>query len=268
MKSRHLRRTLQEVPRRLRTERLFDARCLESGNGESQLSNRILGSRLPGRGCGPRAGFTCAGHVPLYGPFFCEEFSAPTRRAIREVFPENRSRRFDLAVHNLNKQSLIKLKQEELPRDKVSGDYIFPSSPTFLERLEMIRSNVSLEPKPREYGHYVRISRREFNEETHSKVAVRLIGQRVYGIRSDMKVPQKYFGHFRYCNGFLILTAPQDVPIGLARFLASIWVTDPHSLWLERPESLKQSLRQVPARFLESVCKPCDFSFESDSEDE
>jgi len=234
----------------------------------SQLSNRILGSRLPGRGCGPRAGKTCTGHVPLYGPFFCEEFSTPTRLAIREVFPETRCRRFDLATHNLNKQSLIKLKQEELPRDKVSGDYLFPSSPTFLERLEMIRSNVPLVPKSREYGHYVRISRSEFNEETHSQLAVRLIGHRVYGIRSDIKVPQKYFGHFRYCNGFLILTAPRDVPVGLARFLASIWVTDPHSLWLERPESLKQSLRQVPVRFLESICKPIDFSFESDSEDE
>jgi len=267
MKSRHLPAKRQEVPRRLRTERLFDAQCLVEGT-ISPLSNRILGSVLPIRGCGPGANGICTGHVPLYGPCFCEEFSTPIRRAIREVFPECRSRRFDLAVHNLNKVSLVKLRQEELPRDKVSGDYLFPSSPTFLERLEMIRSNVPLVPKPRIYGHYVRLTRNEFNVTTHTNVVVRFIGHRVYGIRSDVKVPQKYFGYFRYCNGFLILTAPRAMPIGLARFLASIWVRDPHSLWLERPETLKQSLREVPARFFESTSTLREFSFESDSEEE
>jgi len=58
------------------------------------------------------------------------------------------------------------------------------------------------------------------------------------------------------------------MPIGLARFLAGIWCTDPHSLWLERPETLKQSLREVPPRFLEPSGTLKDFTFESDSEDE
>jgi hypothetical protein len=99
-------------------------------------------------------------------------------------------------------------------------------------------------------------------------LACRIIGHRVYGLRSDIEVPQKYFGYFRYCNGFSILTAPRAMPIGLARFLAGKWVTDPHSLWLERPETLKQSLRRVPVRFLEPVGYESDFSFESDSEEE
>jgi len=164
------------------------------------------------------------------------------------------------------KRSLIKLKQEEMPRDKVSGNYLYPTSPTFLERLEMIRSDVSSE-RVQLYGRYVRVSLSVFNE--NSRLAVRLIGHRVYGLRSDVEVPNKWFGYFRYCNGFSIVTAPRAMPIGLARFLASIWVTDPHSLWLERPETLKQSLRRVPVKFLKFIGDTkSDFSFESDSEEE
>jgi hypothetical protein len=58
------------------------------------------------------------------------------------------------------------------------------------------------------------------------------------------------------------------MPIGLARFLARIWCIDPHSLWLERLETLRQSLREVPIRFLEPVDDLSDFSFESDSDEE
>jgi hypothetical protein len=249
MTNRHLRRKT-EVPRRLRTERLFDARCLPSGVSETHLSKRIHGSVLPGRGCGPGAPFRCTGHVPLYGPFFCEELSVPCKRAIGEIFPEVRRRRFDLTTHNLMKRSLIKLRQEELPRDSVSGKYLFPSFPTFLERLEMLRSNQGLESNDQLYGPSVRVSRSEFNE--NSRLAARIVNRNVYGLRSDIEVPQRYFGHFRYCNGFSILTAPY-IPVGLARFLASIWVTDPHSLWLSRPETLKQCLRKVPLRLYESV---------------
>jgi hypothetical protein len=57
------------------------------------------------------------------------------------------------------------------------------------------------------------------------------------------------------------------MPIGLARFLASIWVTDPHSLWLERPETLKQCLKRVPVRIYNSIGDTDSvFTFESDSE--
>jgi len=255
-----------EVPRKLNSERLFAARCLEKGFVQTPLSDRIHGKVLPRRGCGPGQGFTCAGHVPLYGPFFCCEFSARTKAAIGEVFPEVRLSKFNLRTHNLMKQSLIRLKQEELPRDKVSGNYLFPSSPTFLERLEMIRAEQQPRGRTREYGSYCRVSRNAFNE--NARLVKRLVGHRVYGLRSDVKVPAKWLGHFRYCNGFSILTAPRAMPIGLARFLASIWCIDPHSLWLERLETLKQSLREVPIRFLESVDDLSDFSFESDSDEE
>jgi len=254
-----------EVPRRLNIKRLFDAQCVPMSENP-QLDNRIYGGILPHRSkdLSMKHGYTLR---PLYGPCFCEEFSTPTKEAIREVFPEVRCRRFDLATHNLNKQSLIKLPRKDLPRDKISGDYLYPTSPTFLERLEMIRSGATPGSITRLYGRTVRVSQKEFND--NSRLAVRIVNRNVFGLRSDIEVPRKYFGYFRYCNGFLMLTAPRAMPIGLARFLAGIWCTDPHSLWLERPETLRQCLRRVPYGVYHSVgATESVFSFESDSEEE
>lgn len=153
-----------------------------------------------------------------------------------------------------------------MPREKFSGDYLFPTFPTFLERLEMARIDYKSNTGERPFGRYVRVGLTEFN--ANSRLAAKIINRNVYGLRSDIKVPNKYFGYFRYCNGFSILTAPRAMPIGLARFLASIWCTDPHSLWLERRETLKQCLRRTPFRLYESVGALSDFSFESDSEEE
>jgi hypothetical protein len=72
----------------------------------------------------------------------------------------------------------------------------------------------------------------------------------VVGLRSDVEVPEKYLGYFRYRWGFLILTAPFILPIGLTRFIVSLWVRNPHSLWLEWFGTLKQYLRVVPSRLL------------------
>jgi hypothetical protein len=153
-----------------------------------------------------------------------------------------------------------------MPRDKISGKYLFPSSPTFLERLEMARSGYDPETGAPPFGLTTRVSVRRFNED--SRLAAGIVYRNVYGLRSDVKLPEKFFGYFRYCNGFSILTAPRIIPVGLARFLASIWVTDPHSLWLSRPETLKQCLRRIPVGILNSIGDDSDFSFESDSEEE
>jgi hypothetical protein len=106
----------------------------------------------------------------------------------------------------------------------------------------------------------------EFNR--NPRLASRVIGQYVIGLRSDIEVPEVFLGHFRYCNGFSILTTPYKVPIGLARFLASIWITDPHSLWLSESGTLKKILRKIPTRFIGSYPDKSNFTFESDSDDE
>jgi hypothetical protein len=76
-------------------------------------------------------------------------------------------------------------------------------------------------------------------------LANRIVSHNVIGIRSNVEIPKKFLGHFRYRWNFLILTTYR-MPPGLARFLASKWLLDPTSLWLERKVSLKRFLREVP----------------------
>jgi hypothetical protein len=94
----------------------------------------------------------------------------------------------------------------------------------------------------------VAVPLRQFN--TDIGLARRIIRRQVIGIRSDIAVPEKFWGYFRYRWNFLILTSPTSLPSGLTRFLASVWCTDPHSLWLERKVTLKQYLRDVPRAVL------------------
>lgn len=75
----------------------------------------------------------------------------------------------------------------------------------------------------------------------------------IVGIRSDIEVPEKFSGYFRYSRGFLILTAPYNLPIGLARFLLGRWAEDPTSLWLEWYGTLKKYLREVPFALLKGI---------------
>jgi hypothetical protein len=102
----------------------------------------------------------------------------------------------------------------------------------------------------REYssGKTCRVSIDQFNGD--SELIKRIVMRHVVGIRSDIEVPEKFLGYFRYRWGFLILTAPFILPIGLARFIVSLWVRNPHSLWLEWFGTLKQYLRAVPSRLL------------------
>jgi hypothetical protein len=83
-------------------------------------------------------------------------------------------------------------------------------------------------------------------------LAVAVVLQNVLGVRSDIAVPEKFLGYFRYRQGFLLLTAPGMIPIGLARFTCSLWATDPNSLWLRRKGTLKKFLRAVPLRTFRS----------------
>jgi len=102
----------------------------------------------------------------------------------------------------------------------------------------------------REYqlGKTQKVSSDVFNGD--SELIKRIVRRHIVGVRSDIEVPEKFLGYFRYRWGFLILTAPGILPIGLARFLVGLWVRNPHSLWLEWFGTLKQYLRAVPSRLL------------------
>jgi len=178
------------------------------------------------------------------GTFVNLEFKQ--RLYIREIFPECRVANVSIDIHRRNKEALHRLKASDWPSKE--GRALWPSSPTFLERLEMLRRGVS-PCNERTPGMVYRESIHNFNKSV--ELCKRVIGRAVLGLRSDVEIPDKYLGYFRYCRNFAILTAPYALNIGLARFLASLWVNDPFSLWLERRVSLRQYLRELPLSFKE-----------------
>jgi len=59
-----------------------------------------------------------------------------------------------------------------------------------------------------------------------------------------MEVPKKFLEYFRYRDGFLILAVRHALPIGLVRFLLSLWIRCPLSLWLVEPVRFKYYLKR------------------------
>lgn len=162
---------------------------------------------------------------------------------IRKVLPPGSVRLGygNLSVHRRQEREVLRLHETSWP--SYHDGPAWPTTPTFNEWLEMIRYGNF--PLDRVYDNCtLQVSLRQFNSDIG--LAKRIIRRQIIGIRSDIAVPAKYWGYFRYRWNFLILTSPTCLPSGLTRFLASIWCTDPHSLWLERKVTLKQYLRSVP----------------------
>jgi len=170
------------------------------------------------------------------------QLSAEANDLARLVMPAGRMRTGykDSFVHQDQKSRAIALPKAAWPRSR--GRSAWPSSPNFNEILEMSRRGIT-PADPKVYGDVISVPFSEFNN--FSELVIRTVSRSVIGIRADVRVPPKWLGHFRYRWNFLILTAP-TLPIGLARFLLSKWLTDPYSLWLERRVSLKSYLRQFP----------------------
>jgi hypothetical protein len=137
---------------------------------------------------------------------------------------------------------------EALPRScwpRISGKPAWPSSPNLNEFLDMSRRGIkNCSRDVRVGGSFASIQLSEFN--SNIELAKRVISRNVLGIRSDVKVPEKFWKFFCYRWNFLILSVHGKMPAGLARFLASVWITNPYSLWLERRVTLKQYLRELP----------------------
>jgi len=137
---------------------------------------------------------------------------------------------------------------ETLPRScwpRISGKPAWPSSPNLNEYLDMLRKGVKNDsPNVRVGGSIASTTLRVFN--SNIELAKRVIARNVLAIRSDKAVPVKYRKYFCYRWNFLVLSIHGVMPSGLARFLASVWLTDPFSLWLERKVTLKSYLRELP----------------------
>jgi len=143
-----------------------------------------------------------------------------------------------LAAHRSNREAVFKLPVDQWP--SLSGRSLWPSSLTINELLEASQRGWTEYPSIPPPPIITRVGVREFNGNPF--LAKEIVRRNVVGIRSDLEIPKRYLDHFRYRRNFLILTAPV-IPIGLARFLASVWITDPSSLWLERMVSFKKFLK-------------------------
>jgi len=143
-------------------------------------------------------------------------------------------------VHHVWQSGVAKpLRTEDWPR--LATRSAWPSSPTFNEMLEMQRGGLQPLPMMRCRETPGHTSLKEFNENV--KLRARIIAKQIIGIRSDVKISSKYLDRFRYGRGFLILTAPFNLPTGLVRELAGQWIRNPHNLWLREKVSLKNFLR-------------------------
>jgi len=176
------------------------------------------------------------------------ELDKLTRDRIRGELPPGSVRTQCGSVTILKSQISAVKKLSEKAWPTIQGRPAWPSTPTMPEWLEMLRRGVKSSSELFvERGKTIRSTIREFN--SNIELAKRVVHRQIVGVRADVGIPSKYLGCFRYRWGFLILTAPY-LPAGLARFLASIWCTNPYSLWLERKVTLKQYLRELPLSIL------------------
>jgi hypothetical protein len=170
---------------------------------------------------------------------------------VRKLDSRIRISNYQLDVHCRNVASTFRLDPGSWPRDREINRPLWPSSPTLAEWMEMIKRGASPCDLGRPTGKTVRVSR-SF-QMYDILLTKRICSRHIIGVRSDVSVPEEFLGHFRYRQGFLILTSPYSIPAGLARFLVSLWATDPHSLWLEWFGTLKQYLRRVPSHLLDGI---------------
>jgi hypothetical protein len=202
--------------------------------------------------------------VPAYGPHSLVSIDYRDQKNIRKYFPDVRVRAYDVRAHLLNQARCARLGKADWPN--IAGRPQWPSHPTFCEKLTMLRTgrtcHVELPPVLS-----TRVGKRELD--SNPDLLKRIIANEIVGIRSDCDVPEKFLGHFRYRQGFLILTGHHCLPIGLARYLAGKWTTAPYDLWSRRSLSFKQYLRKVPAPLVErsrEELRVPDWSDQSDSE--
>lgn len=125
----------------------------------------------------------------------------------------------------------------------------WPSSPTVSELLMMMRRGIS--PLPFEKGFRVLNPVTLGDVKKDHLLATQIVLSQIVGIRSTVKIPEKFLPYFRYRWNFLILSTPWKIPIGLVRFLIALWKTNPSVVWLRHKMFFKYYLKIIPKRPLD-----------------
>lgn len=145
------------------------------------------------------------------------------------------------AAHVRQSKLVKPLRQQDWPR--LGTRAAWPSSPTVTELLAMGKRGdtpLPLNRKPERSKRSVSLALYNSNVVLRQ----RIVSQQVVGIRSDVEVPKKFLGHFRYRAGVLLLTSTA-VPAGLVRFLTGQWIRNPHNLWLREKIGFKTFLKSL-----------------------
>jgi len=160
---------------------------------------------------------------------------------VHRVMPETiRTVSGDLSVHVRQSAKVKPLQKSQWPR--LGTRPLWPSSPTVDELFEMGRRGETPVPISKRTRVKHGISWAHFN--SNAEMRRQIVHQGILGIRSDIEVPEKYLGYFRYRWSMLILTG-RYLPTGLVRFLAGQWIRNPHNLWLTEKINLSNLLRST-----------------------
>lgn len=150
-----------------------------------------------------------------------------------------------------NSVGLPRLNKREIPRNPRT---LWPPVQTFSEMLYCSRTGKSLPVQDNFKRLKVFNHLSPLDVHKHCDLATRIVRRNVVGIRFEMEVPRKFLRHFRYRDGFLILTVRHCLPIGLVRFLLSQWIKCPNSLWLLEQVRFKTFLKRK--RFSDFIRDP------------
>jgi len=240
----------------------------------AEPDRELLSARLSAKITGARRGRL---YLPSYFPAEVRALSNMTTSQLRNSvywFKASDGARYRLKKSTVNFIHQIKIdgyirtgygsssvhkRQSELSKILPESDWprlgtraAWPSSPTFVEMLAMSRRGHTPLPVNRGSCRASRpITLAHFN--SSAEVRAQIVSRQIVGIRSDVKVPEKYLGHFRYRWGFLILTGAYRMPIGLVRFLTGQWIRNLHNLWLREKTPFKKFLKSTEITSLRRV---------------
>lgn len=103
---------------------------------------------------------------------------------------------------------------------------------------------------------YISVTTRQVQR--NAALAKRFLLQYFIGIRADREIPEKFLVYFKYRWGFLILTRPHNIPVGLVRLLLSYWITHKRSMLLRESVSYRKALYRTKSQ---SVIASWPYSF-------
>jgi hypothetical protein len=155
------------------------------------------------------------------------------------------------------RRAVAKLPKRSWPTDPRDGRPLWPSYPTISESWESYLRNREIPDSTLRVTYLTgKVTLRQVRD--NSELAYRIVRHNICGVRADVLVPAKWLVYFKYRWGFLILTKTRKIPIGLTRFLLSLWKRNRLQLLQFKAVPLRTFLSWcVPSRFITETAHKC-----------